>query len=217
MQQDLPQKEPTDAHPLPLSCSPAQQEIPQKEPHHHPSLYRAAPCSGSSPCKSLLISSNRQPRAVAGAPAPVRASFLPLPSSPAQREIPRKNSRKSLIPPPPSSPPVQPARELPKKESPPYLNRAAPRSGRSLRHSLLPSNGQPHHAAGAPPERASFRPALTGSAPRQRELSQKEPPPSLDREQPRAAGGPPERVSSLPQSSSPAQREPPQKEPLPSL
>ena len=94
-------------------------EIPHKEPP--PSLYRAAPRSGSSPRKGLLLSpSTEQPRA-AGAP-PERASSLPLSSSPVQRELPQKGP-------------------------PPSFYRAAPRSGSSLRKimasSLPPSIGRP--------------------------------------------------------------------------
>ena len=133
-----------------------------------PSLYRAA---GAPPEKasssSLPLSTDEQPRA-AGAPLE-RASFLPLPSSPAQRKISQKGS-------------------------PPYLNRAAPRNGRSLRKSLLlPSNGQPRTRRGSSRPRNSLLLAPSNG-------------------QPRAAGALLERVaSSLPQSSSPAQREIPKK------
>ena len=149
MQQDLPQKEPTDAH---------------------PSLYRAAgaPPERASSSSALPLSTDEQPRA-AGAPLE-RATFLPLPSSPAQRELTQKGS-------------------------PPYLNRAAPRNGRSLRKSLLlPSNRQPRTRRGSSRPRNSLLVLAPSNG------------------QPRAAGALLERVaSSLPQSSSPAQREIPKK------
>ena len=148
---------PRKASSFPLSSSPAQRDFPQKEPP--PSLYRAAPRSGSSPRKSLLPTSSsiEQPRA-AGAPL-VRA--------------------------------------------PPFLSRAAPRRGSSPRTSLhLPSIEQPR-AAGAPLEIASSLP-LTGSR-AQRELPQKEPPPSLYRAAPRSGTSP--RNSLLPPSIAPPRAE----------
>ena len=115
-------------------------------------------------------------------------------------------------------------------QPPPSPDRAAPRSGSSPRSSPLlhPPIKQPR-AAAAPPEAASSVPQL--SSPAQRELPQKEPTPSLNRaaprsgssprsslfrpsiKQPRAAGAPPERAYSVPQSGSPAQRQLPQKQP----
>ena len=106
-------------------------------------------------------------------------------------------------------------------------------AGPPSRSSLLPLSIEQPRAAGAPPEAASS--LSQSSSPAQRELPQKQPPPSLNRaaprsgssprssllplsiEQPRAAGAPPEAASSLRLWSSPAQRELPQKQPPPSL
>ena len=146
--------------PSPPSSSPAQRQLPQKNPA--PPLHRAAPRSGSSPRKSLLLPSIEQPCA-AEAP-PERASSYPLSSSPAQRQLPRK-------------------------EPPPPLHRAAPRSGSSPRKSLLLLSIEQPRAAEAPPERASSLPALTGS-PAQRKLPQKEPPLPLHRAALRSGSSP---------------------------
>ena len=138
---------------------------------------------GSSPRKSIPI-------------------ILPILSSPAQREQPKR----SLLPPfcqaaprsgsSPnccllmtssllrSSSPAQ--RELPHLQPRPSPHQAAPRSGRSHINRFLPA---------AP---------RSGSCPRKSIL-----PPSI--EQPRASGAPPERASLLPILSSPAQRELPPK------
>ena len=206
-----------------MTGSPAQRELPQKE--SPPSLLlQEAPRSGRSLRVSLLLPSIWQPRA-AGAP-PERASFLHLTGSPAQRELPKNEPPPSLLREAPrsgSSPRkglLPPSTEQPRAVGAPperassFPFTGSPRSGRSLRVSLLlPSIGQPR-AAGDPPERASFL-HLTGS-PAQRELLKNEPTLSLLREAPRsgssprkgllppsteqlrAAGAPPERVSSFP-------------------
>ena len=203
---------------------------------HPPSPDRAAPRNGSSPRSSpLLHPPIKQPRAAAAPPE--ATSSVPQSSSPAQRQLPQKQPPPSLnqaapYSVPQSSSPAQ--RQLLQKQPSPSLNQAAPRSGSSPRSSLLrPSIKQPR-AAAAPPERAYSVPQ--SSSPAQRQLPQKQPPPSLNQaaprsgssprksllrpsiEQPRAAAAPPEAAPySIPQSSSPAQRQLPQKEPTPSL
>ena len=246
---------------VPQSSSPAQRQLPQKQPP--PSLNQAAPRSGSFPRKSLLRPSIKQP------PTPYLNQAAPRSGSSPRKSLPRpsiKQPSAAAAPPeaassvPQLSSPAQ--RELPQKEPTPSLNRAAPRSGGSPRSSPLlhPPIKQPR-AAAAPPEAASSVPQ--SSSPAQRELPQKEPPPSLNQaapysvpqssspaqqeipqkeptpspnqaaprsgssprssllrpsiKQPRAAGAPPERAYSVPQSSSPAQRQLPQKQPSPSL
>ena len=235
-QRELPQKQPP-----PIlksqSSSPAQRETLQKQPpsicnpaaprsgraphkQHLLFLYRAAPRSGSSPKSSLLQFSIKQPRA-AGNP-PETATSLPLSISPAQRETLQKH-------------PSIGNQAAPRSGRPPYkqhrlfLYRAAPRSGSSLKCSLLQISIKPPRAAGDPPETESSLPL--SSSPAQRELPQMQPPPIINQaaprsgrpprnsllppstEQPRAAGAPPEAASSLPLSSSPAQRETLQKQP----
>ena len=89
MQRELPKNEPPPS--LCRAAPRSARELPQKELRS--SLLRAAPRSGSSRQKGLLRPSIEQPRA-AGAP-PERASSLLLPSSHAQRELPKS----SLLPP----------------------------------------------------------------------------------------------------------------------
>ena len=134
------------------SSSPTQWEGPPQAASSLPlSSSGAASRSGSSPKSSIFSSSIEQPRA-AGAP-PEAASSLPLSSSPAQRELPQKQY---LL----------------------FLYRAAPRSGSSSRSSIFSSSIEQPRAAGAPPEAASSFPL--SSSPAQRELPQKQPPPSLN-------------------------------------
>ena len=222
------------------SSSPAQRELPQKQPPL--SLYQAAPRSGSSPRSSHFSPSMEQPRRAAGAPPVAPASFLSQSSSsPAQRELPQKQ-------PPPSLNRAAPrSGSSPQKQPLLSVYGAAPRRGSSPRSSFLPpsiSSMEQPRAAGAPPEAASslygaaprsgsspksslFSPSIDlWSSPAQRELPQKQPPPSLNRaaprsgssprsslfspsiEQPREFTKPAETASSLSQLSSPAQREP---------
>ena len=86
-QRELPQKEPPIS--LYLSSSPAQRELrPHKEPRS--SLLRAAPRSGSSLRKSLLLPSYGKPRAAGDFPNSSRASSLVPPSF--YRAAPRSGS-----------------------------------------------------------------------------------------------------------------------------
>ena len=228
----------------PWSSPAAQRELPQKH-QPPPSLNRAAALrSGSSPRSSHFSPSMEQPRRAAGAPPEASASSLSQSSSsPAQRELPQKQPHPSLnraaAPRSGSSPQKQPLLSV---------YGAAPRRGSSPRRSFLPpsiSSMEQPLAAGAPPEAASslygaapcsgsspksslFSPSIDlSSSPAQRELPQKQPPPSLNRaaalrsgssprsslfspsiEQPREFTKRAETASSLSQLSSPAQREP---------
>ena len=192
-----------------MTGSPAQQELPQKEPRY--SILRAAPRSGSSlRTNLLLLPSYGKPRAagdppivepppslyraaprIAGAP-PERISSLLLPSSPAQREAPPERASSFPL----TGSPAQ--REIPKNEPAPSLYRAAPRSGSSLRKSLLLSSYGKPRAAGDPSNSRASSALPLSSSPAQRELPHTE------------------RASSLLLPSSPAQRELPQKWPPPS-
>ena len=240
-QRELPQKhQPPPSLNRAAAGSPAQRELPQKQPPL--SLYQAAPRSGSSPRSSHFSPSMEQPRRAAGAPPEASASSLSQSSSsPAQRELPQKQ-------PPPSLNRAAPrSGSSPQKQPLLSVYGAAPRRGSSPRSSFLPpsiSSMEQPRAAGAPPEAASslygaaprsgsspksslFSPSIDlSSSPSQRELPQKQPPPSLNRaatrsgssprsslfspsiEQPREFTKRAETASSLSQLSSPAQREP---------
>ena len=153
VQQDLPQKEPTEFNDTPPSIE-------------QPRTAQTPPEKASS--SSLPLSTDEQPRA-AGAP-PERVSYsLPQSSSPAQREIP---IRKSLLLPSNGQPRGAGALLERMSSSLRYLNRAAPRSGRSPRKTerapsfplyraapcsgstprkgLLPTSIEQPHAAGDP-------------------------------------------------------------------
>ena len=170
-------------------------------------LYSTLPLHLLPTTASSLPPSCIQPRAVAAPPE--RASSLPLLSSPTQREL---THIESFLPRSGSS--------VPQKELPPSLIESfLPRSGSSPRNSLLPPSIIQPRAAAAPPERA-YSSLNQSISPAQRQLHQKQPPPSFNRsaprsgssarkiflpppiEQPRAAGAPPERASSIPLLSS---------------
>ena len=123
---------------------------PQKQP---PSICNpAAPRSGSAPHNSSIFSSSiEQPRA-AGAP-PKQPPSICNPAAPRSGSAPHKQH---LL----------------------FLYRAAPRSGRSPQSSLLQVSIKQLRAAGYPSEAAFFH--LKSNSPAQRELPQKQLPPTLN-------------------------------------
>ena len=148
---------------LSLSTTPAQRKLPPKQPPS--SLYRAAPRSGSSPRISLLPPSLAAPRSGSSP----QSSLLPLSIGQPRAAGATPESASSL---PQSGSPAQ--RELPPKQPPSSLYRAAPRIGSSPRISLLPpSIGQPR----AKQSKAASH-LLDPDSPVQRELPPKQPPPS---------------------------------------
>ena len=123
---------PEPAFSLHQPSSPAQREISQKQPP--PPFHRAASRSGSSLRNSLLRPSIEQPRA-AGDPPEAASSALPS-SSPAQQELPQKEPPLSLYRAAPRSW-SSPGDSLP---PPSHVSiRSAPRSGSSPRKSLISS------------------------------------------------------------------------------
>ena len=171
---------PNAASSLPLSSSPAQRELPQTQ--HPPSLYRAAPRSGSSPKRSILPPPSQQLRAARQRKIPMKQP-LPLIEQPRAAEAPQNAA--SSLPHPSSS--VQ--RKIPIKAS-------------SL---FLPLIEQPR-AAGAPPKAASSLPHPSSSA--QRELPQKQHPPCPNRRAPRRGSSPPKQRSPSPFPAAPPIKQP---------